>query len=390
MVTAKNAERAVASIKTNSNKMIHLLSVEKVTGVKCIHDDFEIDDHSIKPIVVDDIEKDVCLIFWKAASNGFLIKNEHLTHADAFLSAMKLYLYQNHLTGGAISHNCSDFNKSCTLLQLIALERKTTYILEFSKKLDVEESECSNEDQGNDTNNTFDSTDDEDLEIFIDNAVDLAVAEIYQEEQSVESIQSYYKLHKTNPPWQKDRGGEFACPSCNLDCKTQEGLEKHLDFYHTDRPSLIDNNVTNMINTPNSLRGSANSNELKDSSGSSDSGSKVSSEKGLSEKGLSEDESDTNDLNHSVQSGKRNYSDDNDWRSDAESNGNEYVEVDYNNILSDDEEENQNYKSDDEVIPNINIEYEKNCFYCRKTFKEITLYESHYSGCYDRYAYMHM
>ena len=236
----------------------------------------------------------------------------------------------------------------------------------------------------------FDSTDDEDLENFIGNAVDLAVAEIYQEEQSVESIQAYYKLHKTNPPWQKDRGGEFACPSCNLDCKNQEGLEKHLDFYHKDRPSLIDNNLMNMINTPKPLQGSANSNELTDSSGSSDCGSKVSSDAGLSEKGLSEDESDTNDLNHSVQSAKENYSDDNDWHSDVESNGNEYVEVDYNNTLSDEEEENQNHKSDDEIIHNINIEYEKNCFYCRKTFKEITLYESHYSGCYDRYAYMHM
>ena len=236
----------------------------------------------------------------------------------------------------------------------------------------------------------FDSTDDEDLENFIGNAVDLAVAEIYQEEQSVESIQAYYKLHKTNPPWQKDRGGEFACPSCNLDCKTQEGLEMHIDFYHKDRPSLIDNNLMNMINTPKSLQGSANSSELTDSSGSSDSGSKVSSDAGLSEKGLSEDESDTNDLNHSVQSAKENYSDDNDWHSDVESNGNEYVEVDYNNTLSDEEEENQNHKSDDEIIHNINIEYEKNCFYCRKTFKEITLYESHYSGCYDRYAYMHM
>ena len=389
MITAKYAEQAVSSIKINSNKMIQLLSVEKVTGVKCIDDDFEIDDHSIEPIVVDDIEKDVCLIFWKAAANGFLIRYECLTHADAFLSAMKLYLYQNQLTGGAISHNCSDFNKSSTLLQLIALERKTTYVLESSKKLDMEGSESSNEDQGNDSNNTSDSTDDEDLENFISNAVDLAVAEIYQE-QCVETIQAYYKLHKTNPPWQKDRGGEFACPSCNLDCKTQEGLEKHLDFYHKSRPPLINNNLTNMSNTLESLQGSANSNELKDSSGSSDSGSNVLSDAGLSDKGLSEDESDTNDLNHSVQSAKENYSDDNDWYSDVESNGNEYVEVDYNNILSDDEEENQNYKSDDEVIPNVNIEYEKNCFYCRKTFKEVTLYESHYSGCYDRYAYMHM
>ena len=149
MITAKYAEQAVSSIKINSNKIIQLLSVEKVTGVKCIHDDFEIDDHSMEPIVVDDIEKDVCLIFWKAGANGFLIKHECLTHADAFLSAMKLYLYQNHLTGGAINHNCSNFNKSCTLLQLIALERKTTYILEFSKKSDMDESECSNEDQGN-------------------------------------------------------------------------------------------------------------------------------------------------------------------------------------------------------------------------------------------------
>ena len=361
-----------------------ILSVEKVTGVKCIDDDFETDDHSIEPIVVDDIEKDVCLIFWKAASNGFLIRHECLTHADAFLSAMKLYLYQNQLTGGAISHNCSDFNKSSTLLQLIALERKTTYDLEFSKKLDMEGSESSNEDQGNDSNNTFDSTDDEDLKNFIDNAVDLAAAEIYQE-QSVETIQSYYKLHKTNPPWQKDRGGEFACPSCNLDCKTQEGLEKHLNFYHKDRSTLNESNLSNK-----SLQGSANSNELKVSSGSSDNDSNETSDADLSDQGLSEDESDANDLNHSVRSAKENYSDDNDWQSDAESNGKEYVEVDYNNIPSDDEDENQNCKSDDEIIHKVNVEYEKNCFYCRKTFKEITLYESHYSGCYDRYAYMHM
>ena len=74
METAKYAEHAVASMKTNSNKMIHLLSVEKGAGINCILDDFEIDDHSVEPIVVDDIEKDVCLIFWKAASNGFLSK----------------------------------------------------------------------------------------------------------------------------------------------------------------------------------------------------------------------------------------------------------------------------------------------------------------------------
>ena len=389
METAKYAEHAVASMKTNSNKMIHLLSVEKGAGINCILDDFEIDDHSVEPIVVDDIEKDVCLIFWKAASNGFLIKNEHLTHADAFLSAMNLYLYQNHLTGGAISHNCSDFNKSCTLLQLIALERKTTYILEFSKKLDMEENEYSDEDQGNNTSNTLESTDDEDLENFISNAVDPAVAEIYQE-QSVETIQAYYKLHKTNPPWQKDRGGEFACLSCNLDCKTQEGLEKHLNFYHKDRPTLIENNLSNMSNTSKSLQGSPNSDELQGSSGSSDNDSNESSDADLSDQGLSEDESDANDLNHSVRPAKENYSDDNDWQSDAESNGKEYVAVDYNNIPSDDEDENQNHKSDDEIIHKVNVEYEKNCFYCRKTFKEITLYESHYSGCYDRYAYMHM
>ena len=48
METAKYAEHAVASMKTNSNKMIHLLSVEKGAGINCILDDFEIDD----PIVV--------------------------------------------------------------------------------------------------------------------------------------------------------------------------------------------------------------------------------------------------------------------------------------------------------------------------------------------------
>ena len=80
---------------------------------------------------------------------------------------------------------------------------------------------------------------------------------------------------------------------------------------------------------------------------------------------------------------------DNTSYSDHESIDREYVEIDYNSIPSDNEE-NQNCNSDNEAIPKTDMQFEKNCFYCRKTFKDKILYDTHYSECYDRYAYMHM
>ena len=73
---------------------------------------------------------------------------------------------------------------------------------------------------------------------------------------------------------------------------------------------------------------------------------------------------------------------DNTSYSNHEPNDGEYVEIDYNSILSDDEE-NQNCSSDNEAIPKTDMQFEKNCFYCRKTFTDKTLYDTHYSQCYD-------
>ena len=146
---------------------------------------------------------------------------------------MQLWLHHSHLSQGTIDETCSYFEKSSVLLPLIALERKTTHTIQ-SKKYSSNDPIAN---QDSDSSSTIETTDDEDLDRFIDNAVDLAVADICQDSSA---IQAYYKLHKTNPPWQKDRGGEHVCANCNLDCKNEEGLEKHVSFYHTSRPETKD------------------------------------------------------------------------------------------------------------------------------------------------------
>ena len=372
--TEKPSKEAVMSIKNDANRDIQLLSVDKSSNVRCILDLLETEDSNMEPIIIsDDIEVEVCLKFWTADGNGLPCKCEELTHADAFLSSMKLWLYHSHLSEGIIDETCSYFEKSNVLLPLIALERRTTHTIKSEKY-------SSNKPVGNqdsDSSSTFESTDDEDLDRFIDNAVDLAVADISQDSSA---IQAYYKLHKTNPPWQKDRGGDFACPSCNLDCKNKEGLQKHISFYHTRRPESKDTDSS--MNTISDIV-----NDLKGNSVSTDNNSKE-----PYEKSQSEDESEANEWDRGVPAEKETELEDlidNTSYSDHESIDREYEEIDYNSVPSDDEE-NQNHSSDNEAILKTDLQFEKNCFYCRKTFKDKIIYDTHYSQCYDRYAYMHM
>ena len=365
-LTEKASKEAIVTIKNDANRDVQLLSVDKSSTVKYLLDDLETEDSSMEPIVTDNIEVDVCLKFWTADANGLPCRCEELTHADAFLSAMQLWLHHSHLSKGIIDETSSYFEKSNVLLPLIALERKTTHTVQSKEYSSIDPIV----NQDSDSSSTFETTDDEALDKFIDNTVDLAVADISQDSSA---IQAYYKLHKTNPPWQKDRGGEYACPNCNLDCKNKEGLEKHISFYHTRRPEAKDTNINLDI--------------AIDSSPSTDNNSKE-----PSEKGLSENELETNEWDRDVPAEKETHLEDmidNTSYSDNEPNDGEYVEIDYNSILSGDEE-NQNCSSDNEAIPKTDLQFEKNCFYCRKTFKDITLYDTHYSECYDRYAYMHM
>ena len=109
-------------------------------------------------------------------------------------------------------------------------------------------------------------------------------------------------------------------------------------------------------------------NDLKGNSVSTDSNSKE-----PSEKSQSEDESETNEWDRADPEEKEHQLEDlidNTSYSDHESIDREYVEIDYNSILSDDEE-NQNRSSDNEAILKTDMQFEKNCFYCRKTFKKI-------------------
>ena len=367
-MTEKASKEAIVTIKNDANRDVQLLSVDKSSTVKYLLDDLETEDSSMEPNVTDNIEVDVCLKFWTADANGLPCRYEELTHADAFLSAMKLWLYHSHLSEGILNETCSYFEKSNVLLPLIALE--TTHTIQ-SKKY------SNNKPVGNqdsDSSSTFESTDEEDLDRFIDNAIDLALADISQD---TSAIQAYYKLHKTNPPWQKDRGGDFACPSCNLDCKNKEGLEKHIGFYHTERPKSKDTNNSS-IKISIDLKGISVStdNNLKESS----------------EKSQSEDESEANEWDRGVPAENETELEDlidNTSYSDHESIDREYEEIDYNSVPSDDEE-NQNHSSDNEAILKTDLQFEKNCFYYRKTFKEKIIYDTHYSQCYDRYAYMHM
>ena len=365
-LTEKPSKEAIMSIKNGANRDVQLLSVEKSSTIRYLLDSLETEDSSIEPIVTDDIEVDVCLKFWTADANGLPCRFEELTHADAFLSAMQLWLHHSHLSQGTIDETCSYFEKSSVLLPLIALERKTTHTIQ-SKKYSSNDPIAN---QDSDSSSTIETTDDEDLDRFIDNAVDLAVADICQDSSA---IQAYYKLHKTNPPWQKDRGGEHACANCNLDCKNEEGLEKHVSFYHTSRPETKD---TVSLDIVNDLRGNSVSTERDDSP----------------EQSQSQGESEANEWDRDVPAEKETHLEDlidNTSYSDNESNDREHVEIDYNSILSD-EEENQNCNSENEPILKTDMQFEKNCFYCRKTFTDITLYDTHYSECYDRYAYMHM
>ena len=94
------------------------------------------------------------------------------------------------------------------------------------------------------------------------------------------SIKEYYDRYGSNPPWQKDRGGEFACPYCNLDCKSIDKLQAHDRFYHQkwpksrdfedEAPIVSDNHMKNFATTSSDI-GNNNENENPESSKTSES-----------------------------------------------------------------------------------------------------------------------
>ena len=96
--TEKPSKEAIMSIKNDANRDVQLLNVDKSSNVRCILDHLENEDSNMEPTVTDDIEVDICLKFWTADANGLPCKCEDLTHADAFLSAMQLWLYHSHLS----------------------------------------------------------------------------------------------------------------------------------------------------------------------------------------------------------------------------------------------------------------------------------------------------
>ena len=256
---AMSAKKIVESINQENEKNCHLFSIDKIKEVK--HFDENVDSVNenldFEPVKVDNVRCDTCLIFWNYDENGLPIKIYHVTHADAFIDGMNLC--QN-LGKSTIAEENSFFKKTGILFPLIALERKMTYILQQSKeesmttyhsplpkikeysykrpKITVTMQELENQEDDEDDflpdynagnienphriqpirncqikdkvelgqGYDSDSTDEETLQEFIENAVESAV--------SVD---------------------EYNCSKCPFHCSTNEELKNHEKLYHSER-----------------------------------------------------------------------------------------------------------------------------------------------------------
>ena len=278
---AEHTKEAISATNCESGKNTKMLILEDIDKDFA---ELQFEDQNLlcELIKCNDIEGDICLIIWDPNGTGSLIKSEKLTQADLFLSSMKFCFDEGILWNGPIQTNSWYFKKSGIFMSLIALERKISLILKSADELEASNEETKvhsplptprnysfKRPKINFTMEDLEHSDLEEADFFLniplvekriqpkrscqpksyllvekneelddsldtsdDDSVDSAKSE-YQDYQ----IKEYYDKYGKNPPWQKDRGGKFACPYCNLDCKSSEGLQTHDKFYHQPWPT---------------------------------------------------------------------------------------------------------------------------------------------------------
>ena len=408
--TADWAKEVINSIKSSSEMKVDLFCLDVVQGFENILQKLESLENTVscEPVEVDDIEANICLIFWNSEINTSKDIFEKITHAEAFILSMKLCIDMKCSTKDVIE-GYNIFDKEGLLLALCALERKLQFALFGSKSqskslsplpktkpytfkrpkirftmddLENEEEEdniyeckkielpkrmqpqrnCQNNKKSiNDKNSSSDSSSDE-----IEDDQTQADEEKYDYK-----IKEYYDKHGTNPPWQKDRGGIFACPHCNLDCKTREGLDKHVRFYHQKWANSNESSKEPCIQSASN----SDSFDTEDESQSENSnicynpGEDTSREIDSCDENFEEFMS--RNINHD--SGEHR-----NWETHDIQNT---LTAEENPRSSNRNPESSPKKQNDNLIT---------CWYCRKKFEKGPVYDNHYSICYDNYAYLHM
>ena len=404
------AKEAIDTIKSSTETDVDLFSLGNVHGIENILQKLESLENTVflEPVKVDDIETNVCLIFWNSEINSATDTFEKITHAEAFLLSMKLCIEMKYSTKDIIE-GYNIFDKKRLLLALCALERKLQFALngiksqseslspiptakpytfkrtkirftiddleneededdvyehkkiELPKRLQPKRNCQNNQKFVNDKSSSSDSSSDE-----------ISVDLILDQEKYDYKIKEYYDKHGTNPPWQKNRGGIFACPHCNLDCKTGEGLKKHLRFYHE---KWANSNESGKESGTQSVSHS-DTFHTDDESHSENSSVYCKPDKETCRKSEHSDENFEEYMSRNID---HDSSEQRNWEvNDIHDEGmtTEKNPKSCNNTIGDSPKERK-----DDLIT---------CWYCRKVFEKGPIYDNHYSICYDNYTYLHM
>ena len=380
-VSARKALRSVNDSGVTLFTLDEINGIEKNSSIKTT--DSIVD---IEPVMATDIEMDVCLLIWSSDVKKLPSDYERLTHADVFISAMQFYLRHHGMKTGVVHQKNACFRKPGIFLSLIAMERKLLYVLEESQSHNglqitypFEKLEYDSEEERVENCGGMNSSPEKCGSLPLVNTDETLIESttIDSQDQSGEAIRKYYEKYKTNPPWQKGRGGIFACPHCNLDCENDDGLEKHTKFYHTPRTTSND-----PATSSNNKESSVNDSSLEIALTSLDNAASYNAERDMSDN--SSDSTDSADYTKFEEMNERNYED--------------YIDnaIDF-----------ENYNHDPWAVPGPSSSSkncmdspvksshekmdvgEKECRYCRRKF-ENSVYDDHFLECYDRYAYMHM
>ena len=385
---AVSARKELRSVNDSGLTMLTLdeiNGIEKSSLVKTT--DILID---IEPVMATDIEVDVCLLIWSSDVKKLPSDYERLTHADVFISSMEFYLmHVRDMKAGVVQQKNACFRKPGIFLSLIAMERKLLYVLEESQSHNglqitypFEKLEYDSEEERVENWEGMNSSPEKCGYLPLGNTEETLIdsTTIDSQDQSGEAIRKYYEKYKTNPPWQKDRGGIFACPHCNLDCKNDDGLEKHTKFYHTPRTTSNDSCMEQATS-------SNNDSSLNIALASLDNAASYDPDRDMSDD--SSDSTDSDAYTKFEVMNEKNYEDCIDKaRLDKDINLENYD----HDIWAVPEPSSSSKNSMDTPVKSSNERMEvgeKECRYCRRKF-ENSVYDDHFSECYDRYAYMHM
>ena len=386
--TAESARKELRSVNDGG---VTLLTLDKINGIEKSSSVKTTDSLvDIEPVMATDIEVDVCLLIWSSGAKKLPSDYERLTHADVFISSMKFYLTNKRgKKAGVVQQKNACFRKPGIFLSLIAMERKLLYVLEESQSQNglqitypFEKLEYDSEEECVENCEGMNSSPEKCGSLPLGDTAETLIesSTIDSQDQSGEAIRKYYEKYKTNPPWQKDRGGIFACPHCNLDCKNDDGLEKHTKFYHTPRTTSNDSCMEQATS-------SNNDSSLNIALASLDNAASYDPDRDMSDN--SSDSTDSDAYTKFEVMNEKNYEDCIDKaRLDKDINLENYD----HDIWAVPGPSSSSKNSMDTPVKSSNERMEvgeKECRYCRRKF-ENSVYDDHFSECYDRYAYMHM